>query len=85
MAFPHPSTARLLSPDYEPVPTLPELAARGLARAVAWTSKGAPTHHRPTLEGEAELRDAMRRNVARDEAWIARHRAARARADKRVP
>lgn len=45
------------------VPSLPELAAQGLAEVVGRDGKGRPTHYRPTPEGEQVLREAMAVNA----------------------
>lgn len=57
------------APDLEPVPTLVELHARGLAEVVGRNGKKEPSHYRATPEGEALIRDAMRRNAERGRAW----------------
>lgn len=64
-------TAGLYPPGYEPVPTLPDLVARGLATVVPDPTgrRGPGTFYRPTPEGEALLRDTMRRNAERMRAW----------------
>jgi hypothetical protein len=45
-----------------PIPTVRELAARGLAHAVDWTREGVPTRWRVTEEGHALLGRLMREN-----------------------
>lgn len=63
-------TAGLYPPDYEPVPTVLELAARGLARP-APSKKGQSSAYRILPEGEAIPRDTMRRNAELMKAWSA--------------
>lgn len=70
-------TAATYPPDYEAVPTMPELQKRGLALIVAGTSKGAATHYRATPEGQQLINDTMKRNAARCKAWDEQRRAAR--------
>ncbi|NHF62246.1 hypothetical protein [Microcella pacifica] len=55
-------------PDLERVPTLAELARTGLAEMVG------KSVFRATPEGEAVLRDTMRRNADRGRAWDARRK-----------
>lgn len=54
---------------YEHVPTLPELHTKGLARVVARTDKGEPTHYRASAQGQQLIDDTMRRNAA----WLRDH------------
>ncbi|MFA8415120.1 hypothetical protein ACEPTV_33280, partial [Burkholderia pseudomallei] len=63
----------------EPVPTVAELAARGLARLEPPRKKGGVSAYRISPEGEAILRDTMRRNAERMRAWDEQRRAARAK------
>lgn len=49
--------------EYEHVPTLPELAVKGLAHVVTRTDKGEPTHYRATAEGQALIDTIMHRNA----------------------
>lgn len=46
------------------VPTLRELAEQGLAKVIAETAKGAPTHYRPTKKGDRLLTHVMDANAA---------------------
>src|SRR4051812_45166415 len=58
-------------PDLEPVPTLAELAAQGLARQEVDPRNGT-RYYRVSAEGQTILSDSMARNAARSRAWEAR-------------
>ena len=63
--FPPTMTAHLYPSDYEHVPTVEELASQGLAHLLPAPRKGGTAAYRITPEGEAMLRDTMRRNAER--------------------
>jgi hypothetical protein len=52
-------------PGIEHVLTVPELAEQGLARVVAYTEKGVPTHYSIDTAGVELITAAMKRNADR--------------------
>jgi hypothetical protein len=80
-------TARLYPPDYEHVPTVPELARQGLAREQvakridkAGQTKS-DTRYVVSPKGQQLIVDAMQRNADRSRAWDARRMNAAVDAD----
>lgn len=59
-----------MSDGLRPVPTLPELHKRGLAKVVERSPKtDEPTHYRATAQGQAEIDEAMLHNGR----WLREH------------
>lgn len=71
-------TDGLYPPDHEPVPTVPELARKGLAKPVTATyvdragEVKKDTRYQVSDEGQQLIYDAMKRNAERGRMWNAR-------------